>query len=290
MSFLDHIHRVNRHDMAGFRPFLIGPDIAGYVRHAFAERLRRFPDVFDVEPASVHLSARLENVEARTAAVADVVAVLVEDGIVPKLRFEEFPVLAEPGGPVLMRLNRGAVPNFGIIAFGVHLNGYVRKPDGLHLWIGRRSRTKNVAPGKLDNMVAGGQGDGLGPWETLIKESAEEAGLPEALASQARPVGAISYTMEMGPDRAGDSRQDGLRRDVLYCYDLEVPGDFIPVCQDDELEDFTLLPVAEVRRLVDETEEFKFNCNLVITDFLVRHGYLGPDHPDYLKIVSGLHR
>jgi hypothetical protein len=26
----------------------------------------------------------------------------------------------------------------------------------------------------------------------------------------------------------------------------------------------------------------------VITDFLIRHGYLGPDTPDYLDLVQGL--
>jgi hypothetical protein len=27
----------------------------------------------------------------------------------------------------------------------------------------------------------------------------------------------------------------------------------------------------------------------VVLDFLVRHGVVGPDHPEYLDIVSGLH-
>ncbi len=34
--------------------------------------------------------------------------------------------------------------------------------------------------------------------------------------------------------------------------------------------------------------DFKFNCNLVIIDFLVRHGIIEPDHPDYLAITRGL--
>jgi len=37
--------------------------------------------------------------------------------------------------------------------------------------------------------------------------------------------------------------------------------------------------------------DFKFNVNLVIIDFLIRHGYLSPDlEPDYLGLVSGLRR
>jgi hypothetical protein len=83
---------------------------------------------------------------------------------------------------------------------------------------------------------------------------------------------------------------EGLRRDVLYCYDLDLPPDFRPECQDGELEEFMLMPVEEVAAIVRDTVEFKFNCNLVIIDFLVRHGLIGPDAPDYLAIVKGLHQ
>ena len=34
---------------------------------------------------------------------------------------------------------------------------------------------------------------------------------------------------------------------------------------------------------------FKLNCNLVIIDFLIRHGYISPEHEDYLFLVNGLH-
>ena len=41
-------------------------------------------------------------------------------------------------------------------------------------------------------------------------------------------------------------------------------------------------------QLVRTTQEFKTNCNLVIVDFLVRHGYITPDQPHYLKLLRGL--
>ena len=41
---------------------------------------------------------------------------------------------------------------------------------------------------------------------------------------------------------------------------------------------------------VRDTDDFKFNCALVVIDFLIRHGLLTPDdEPDYLRLVSGLH-
>ena len=67
--------------------------------------------------------------------------------------------------------------------------------------------------------------------ETLIKEAAEEAAIPEALASKARPVATVTYAM---------ARPEGLRRDVLHCYDLELPEDFTPVPHDGEVDGFAL--------------------------------------------------
>jgi len=77
------------------------------------------------------------------------------------------------------------------------MNGFVRtgpSPKDLQMWIARRSLTKPTYPGLLDNMVAGGMGFGHSPWYTVIKESMEEASLPEEIAQRARSVGTISYT------------------------------------------------------------------------------------------------
>ena len=37
-----------------------------------------------------------------------------------------------------------------------------------------------------------------------------------------------------------------------------------------------------------DTDAFKLNCNLTIIDFLVRHGFITPEEPDYLEILAGL--
>jgi 8-oxo-dGTP pyrophosphatase MutT (NUDIX family) len=113
----------------------------------------------------------------------------------------------------------------------------------------------------------------------LVKECAEEAGMPPELARQARPVGALSYNR---------LTERGFRPDVLYCYDLELSEEFRPLNTDGEVEEFLLLPLVEVARLVRETDEFKLNCNLVVIDFLIRHGFIGPDSPEYLDLVQGL--
>jgi len=48
------------------------------------------------------------------------------------------------------------------------------------------------------------------------------------------------------------------------------------------------MTVDEVATLVSETTEFKANCNLVIIDFLIRHGHISPDYPGYLQLVGQL--
>ena len=74
----------------------------------------------------------------------------------------------------------------------------------------------------------------------------------------------------------------------MYCYDLELPADFRPVNTDGEVAGFELQPIEEVMARVRDTEDFKINCNLVIIDFLIRHGLIGPDEPDYLDLIQGL--
>jgi hypothetical protein len=54
------------------------------------------------------------------------------------------------------------------------------------------------------------------------------------------------------------------------------------------MEDFYLWPMEKVIETVRDTREFKPNCALVVIDFLIRHGFIPPDHPDYLHIIAGL--
>src|ERR1700754_3217331 len=71
-------------------------------------------------------------------------------------RNEDYPVTESFRGPAALQLEREAVTHFGLRSYGVHLNGYVRRDDGLSLWVPRRSRFKPTWPGLLDNTVAGG--------------------------------------------------------------------------------------------------------------------------------------
>ena len=281
MSYLDRIAECNAHDLGGFLPFRIGEAQPGWVKPAFARRLADFPDVFAVDEGGVRTAPALDGFEARTEAVESVLRALSDDGTIGRWRDEAYPVGGPLFGPHLMWMDRSAVPFFGVRAYGVHVNGFVRDGGGIRMWIGRRAADKATYPGMLDNFVAGGQPVGIGLMENVIKEAGEEAGVPEALAAAARPVGAVSYCHEI---------EEGLKPDVMYCYDLELPAAFMPENQDGEIEEFHLWPVERAMETVAETDEFKFNCNLVCIDFFVRHGLIAPESPDYLDIVRGLRR
>jgi 8-oxo-dGTP pyrophosphatase MutT (NUDIX family) len=280
MPFRDRIRFCNSYDPARALPLVAGNTRIGLLRRDNAEVLRRFPEVFCVAANEVTLTAR-GDAAAVSRAVDRVVDTLVAENRVPKWRNEAFDVAVRWGAPPVFRLDRGAVPFFGTRAYGVHLNGYRWDRGEVYLWVGRRAPDKLVAPNKLDNLVAGGIGNGHGVAETLEKECEEEASIPPSLSSTAMPAGAVSYRME---------NRLGIRDDVLFVYDLEMPADFVPKCNDGEIVAFTLMPAASVLERVRNTGDFKFNVNLVILDFAVRHGLLRPDDTEYLEVATGLHR
>jgi hypothetical protein len=280
MSFHDHIAACNNYDVARVVPLFAGNDRVGLLRRDNAAALRRFPDVFAVADDRVNLVAR-GDVAAVSRAVDAVVDALVAEKRVPKWRNETFDVAPRWGAPAVFRLDRGAVPFFGTRAYGVHLNGYLWESGSLRLWVGRRAPDKRVAPDKLDNIVAGGIGNGHGLQETLLKEGEEEASIPRNLTSDALPAGVVSYRMES---------ELGVRDDVLFVFDLEMPADFVPKNQDGEIAHFELMPASAVLDRVRTSDDFKFNVNLVILDFALRHGILRPDDLEYLDVATGLHR
>lgn len=253
-KLLAHIAACHTAELPGSRlPLYAGAHHIGYLHPATADQLA-------ASFAGVKRGAgRVEMDEALLPRLNDMAASL---GI--PLRAEDFDVRISAGAPSLGVLDRGALPRFGVIGVGVHLNGLVRRADGLHLWIAKRAANKKLDAGKLDHLVAGGVPAGYTPFATLIKEAEEEAGLPENLAAQARQVAMFQYNME---------RPEGLRRDVLYAYDLELPDDFIPHPVDGEVESFTLWPLARVAEVLARTDEFKFNVTLVLIDLLLREGF-----------------
>jgi len=253
---------------AGFLAFHMAGAQVGFITPELARALTFRPRDFHFDQHGVALAGRLKTSGARSDALAAALPSLAQGGFL-RIRSEAFDVRQTSDGPVLATLDRGALPAFGVMSQGVHMNGLVRRTDGLHVWVGIRSRHKAVAPGQLDNLVAGGIPAGLTPAETLVKEAGEEASLPPELAAAARFVGRVSYILR---------NNEGLRRDVLHCYDLEIPEGVAPRPNDDEVERFELWPAQRLLEAVADSDDIKFNVNLTLIDLFLREGLLSdPD-------------
>ena len=104
--------------------------------------------------------------------------------------------------------------------------------------------------------------------------------MPAALALTARPSGTrISYVMR---------NEEGLRRDLVHAFDLELPEDFTPRPNDDEVERFELWPMRHVLEAVRDTDDVKFNVNLVLIDLFLREGLIPPDGEEGRLLRAGL--
>jgi 8-oxo-dGTP pyrophosphatase MutT (NUDIX family) len=283
LAYLDHIHACNNANLSRYARFRIAGLPVGAIRSEFATAITALDDGFmRDENGEYGFRQHIKTVAARNQTLIEATQALSQRNVIKGLHGEKFDVRNRLCDEPLCQLDRFAMPYFGFRSWGVHMNGFVRKADGIHMWIAKRAMDKPTYPGMLDNMVAGGQPTGIGFRENMIKECAEEAGIPASLAEKIKAAGTVSYLYETN---------EGLKPDVMINFDLELSEDFVPHCADGEVERFDLLPIAEVAEMVRTGFEFKFNCALVVIDFLIRHGYLTADNePSYCELVTGLHR
>ena len=186
-------------------------------------------------------------------------------------------------------IERAGSPLFGINTYGVHMTVYVNTPKGMKIWVPRRASNKQTYGGMLDNTVAGGLSVGEKPFECLVREAAEEASFSEQLIrSNAKACGTVSY-FYIRDERAG-GETGLLQPESQYIYDMEIGPNVIPEPGDNEVEDFYLWTIDEVKKALAEGQ-FKPNCAMVLLDFFIRHGILTAEkEKDYTEIVSRLHR
>lgn len=282
MSYLDRIRTCNNASLDGYAVLNIDGVDYGRVQPAFVAHLQAWSQQFQVTHNTVQLAPDVAALDyaGRSAAVEPVLRSLHDSGVIDTWVGERYPVTLSFGGDAALEIERAATSFFGMRSFGVHLNGLVRKKDGVYVWTGVRSRSKPFWPGQLDQMVAGGQPVGIGLLANVIKEAQEEANIPAEWAQQAASVGQVSY-QQVG--------RRGLDHSTIYIYDLWLPDDFVPENTDGEVEEFHLLPLSEVARLTAETTEFKDNCNLVNIDLLMRQGVINEKTPDYAAIRGALY-
>lgn len=225
-------------------PFMAGGRRIGWLQPELAARLAAFQNVF---------SAGAERVDLLDAeGLTPVVEALAKEGFIPGWRNERYRI------EDLFDIERAAARPFGLTTQAVHVNGIA----GGRMWLARRSPTKPIDPGMLDNLVAGGVTAGLSPARVLVKEAWEEAGIPEELARIATPGGTMSVLREV---------PEGVQSETISIYDLDLPADWLPQNQDGEVSEFKLVTFAEFER-----ETLTYEADLVARDYLKRRRARAP--------------
>jgi 8-oxo-dGTP pyrophosphatase MutT (NUDIX family) len=233
----------------------------GWLRPEFAQMLRRWPEVFDYEEGRVAFSSSVESAHLRSQAMAGVLDTLRAEGCFDAWRDERFSIYAEASSEPVLAMERGAIKRFGARGRSTHVNGLVDDVKGPAMWIARRSERKATDPGKLDNLIGGGIAEGYDPWDTLIKEAWEEAGISPQLAQSAHACDTLRFDYLVA---------DGLDSNEVECFDLLLPADFQPACQDGEVQSFELLSLDEVHARLMQPELFTVDAALVIWNCLRR--------------------
>ncbi|KAJ3319408.1 hypothetical protein HDV06_006361 [Boothiomyces sp. JEL0866] len=151
---------------------------------------------------------------------------------------------------ILFEIERSANTLLGIRGYGCHMNGYIVDNGQIKVWIGRRSLTKQTFP---------------------------EAGISKELCKDMVQTSCISFW------RLDEYESEPATN---YVFDLQLPLDFVPKQQDDEVDSFQLLGIPEITDLILK-EKFKPEAALVMIDFLVRKGYLYKED-GFLELVTRL--
>ncbi|UMM63405.1 NUDIX hydrolase [Aristophania vespae] len=267
MPFLRHIKRCHNALLPGGRINLrLNDQLIGYIDPAFTKEL-------EDNSLSPYLHIEKDGIRLKTGEAFRIISESLgkKNAYLP---FDELFDVRTFQGDVVGQVDRALIPLLGLEAQGVHVNGLVKKNEKIFLWVAKRSAHKRLDPGKLDHIVAGGMNAGGTPDETVKKEAAEEASIPSELAEKAYKASIIHYAM---------ARSEGLRRDRLHCYDLYLPENFIPRAADGEVESFALWPLEDVFDHVRNSDNFKFNVNLVLIDLFLRHNFFQPDDERLLR-------
>lgn len=249
------------HDASARLPFGVNGRRVGSVARQHLPRLRALG--LRVQGSQVELRTAPDTLDAR---LAQLNAALRDDGLIAAWRNEAFALLDPRSGASLATMERAAARFWGTLTLGAHANGYVAGASGKPalLWIARRSPAKATDPGKFDNLVGGGVGAGQTPWQAVVREGWEEAGLaPEQM--QGLQAGNV---LRLRRDLA-----EGLQHEWLHVFDLALPPAWRPSNQDGEVAGFDCLPLDQALALA-AGGAMTVDAALATLDFALRRGLL----------------
>lgn len=210
--------------------------------------------------------------------------------VLKKWTGERFPIFG-PNRELIADIERSASGLFGIVTYGVQLIAYQQDAEEFLVWAARRSSKKTLYPNRLGVTVGGSLPAGESPYDCLVREAHEEAGLEaDILASHAVSVGTISYVTASETKTTSGGEPGLIRAEIQYIYDMKVGKDVIPSPHDMEASDISLYTVHEIKQALDNGEFTPANACLIL-DFFIRHGLVTfENEQNYNRIISRLHR
>lgn len=179
-------------------------------------------------------------------------------GIFSHWRNEKFSFLREDAHQIF-QLERAAFRGFGFLSTAVHINGFTE--DG-SIWLARRSESKSVDPGLIDNLTAGG----VSALETIQscaeRELWEEAGVVLNQLKNLFPVGFIELRRPLPPNE--------VHHEKIFTFDLMVAPDWSPINHDGEVESFKKYALEDVIDFIF-SEKMTQDAAVVTADFILRN-------------------
>ncbi len=283
MTFLPAIHLFKYANTNGFVPLQVGLARFGLVRPEVAAALAEYPKVWVKKDDALYLNDALMDVEVRTRAVDEVMRNLSKRGIIPMEPdysafggTEWFPVGNQRKVNPLFQVRRFYSRFLGVQFDSIIVNGY--HADGY--WAATRSEHVDHARGLHDSMIVGCIRAENSMEDEIIEEGAVECGLPEEHAKHIVPVTQMQFFWN---DRHGN-----LVNEMFYIFDFDTgKAGFTPrVVDEHEVARFDSIPFQDLLQLIDEGKRVKPEIMVTMLDFMVRHGHLNPDHPEYAHIKT----
>lgn len=279
MNFSDVVRPYKSADLTGFVRVFVADQAVGWTKKDFAALLHDFDDTWQLRDNCLHLNPALTDYDSRTAAIDKTFMDLSAKGHIPTLPdysalggIDWFPIYRGQDIDRLAIVKRFYAPYLGIHFKTVMVHGFYND----RYWAAKRGKIVEGAPGMMDIMVAGAVRHDQTLEEAVLDEGHAEAGVaPECLA-KIRPVQELElfYHTDSG----------FLMNETFYIYEYDTKGEFVPHTNLPlEVEGFQEYSFQDIMIAVQHGGIFKGQINLVLVDFLMRHGLLTSDHADYAE-------
>ena len=254
----------------GLTPLRIDGVEVGAVAEDWLARALEAPSPFVLRDGALVPSPRVDSFAGRSAVLADWAADARARWDLPGWRDERVVIRDEADGRPLASIERALLRPLGLLLRSVQVSAWTRAPDGPRLWVARRAPTKPVDPNRLDALVAGGIAGFDDVASTLVRECAEEAGLPPELARRAASAGELEL--------AYPTLYDGLpalHRERISLHELELPPGLVPVAADGEHAEILAMTPAEALETIGAGLWTRDGAQAT-TDLILRRGWM-PD-------------